>query len=102
MIISIKELSKLIGCSDKTGSRIAKEIRELYGVDHITIYHVSDYFKLHPAHIARWWLSINEKDPEKLIMLLQKLPVPPVKKLDTYRNTSEEVCKNRNCPNRRI
>jgi phage terminase large subunit len=27
MIISIKELSKLLGCSDKTGSRIAKEIR---------------------------------------------------------------------------
>jgi Zn-dependent membrane protease YugP len=52
MIISIKELSKLLGCSDKTGSKIAKEIHELSGVDHITIYHVSDYLKIHPTHLV--------------------------------------------------
>ena len=54
MIISIKELSKLLVCSDKTGSRIAKEIRELYGVDQITIYHVSDYLKIHTTHVVRY------------------------------------------------
>ena len=33
---------------------MAKEIRELYGVDHITIYHVSDYLKIHPTHVVRY------------------------------------------------
>jgi len=33
----------------KYNGESAKEIGELYGVDHITIYHVSDYLKIHPT-----------------------------------------------------
>jgi len=88
VLITIKELSILLSCSEKTGAKIAKEIRELYGVKYITLYHIADFFKLHPTHVVRWWISVNEKDSVKKIAALQKIPIPPVKKLDTSENVT--------------
>ena len=42
-------------CSQKTAQRRSKEIRDHYGVKHITIYHLAEYLGITPQHLASYW-----------------------------------------------
>jgi len=42
-------------CSQKTAQRRSKEIKDLYGVKHITIYHLAEYLGITPKHLASYW-----------------------------------------------
>jgi len=55
MILSIKHLAIFMQCSQKTAQRRAKEIRDIYGVKHITIYHLAEYLGISPKHLASYW-----------------------------------------------
>ena len=55
MILSVKHLAIFMQCSQKTAQRRSKEIRDLYGIKHITIYHLAEYLRITPKHLASYW-----------------------------------------------
>jgi hypothetical protein len=67
MILSVKHLAIFMQCSQKTAQRRAKEIRDLYGVKHITIYHLADYLGLTPKHLASYWVYEASKPNGEMI-----------------------------------
>ena len=55
MILSTKHLEILMGCSQKTAQRRAKEIRDHYGIKHVTVYHQAEYLGISQNHVASYW-----------------------------------------------
>ena len=67
MILSVKHLAIFMQCSQKTAQRRSKEIRDLYGVKHITIYHLAEYLGITPKHLASFWMyKENKPNGEKI------------------------------------
>ena len=60
-------------CSQKTAQRRSKEIKDLYGVKHITIYHLAEYLGITPKHLASYWVYEASKPNG------EKIEFPPLK-----------------------
>ena len=58
-------------CSQKTAQRRSKEIRDLYGVKHITIFHLAEYLDITPKNLASYWEYEANKPNGKKIELFQ-------------------------------
>ena len=68
MILSIKHLEILMGCSQKTAQRRAKEIRDHYGIKHVTVFHLSEYLGISPSHLASYWeYEASKPTAEKMV-----------------------------------
>lgn len=69
MILSTKHLEIFMQCSQKTAQRRAKEIRDHYGIKHITVYHLAEYLGISPNHLASYWAyAASKPHVEKLIL----------------------------------
>ena len=68
MILSVKHLAIFMQCSQKTAQRRSKEIKDLYGVKHITIYHLAEYLGITPKHLASYWVhEASKPNGEKIV-----------------------------------
>ena len=68
MILSTKHLEIFMQCSQKTAQRRAKEIRDHYGIKHITVYHLAEYLGISPTHLASYWAyEASKPNAEKLV-----------------------------------
>jgi len=69
MILSTKHLAIFMQCSQKTAQRRAKEIKDHYGIKHITVYHLAEYLGISPNHLASYWAhEANKSKAEKLVI----------------------------------
>ena len=68
MILSTKDLAIFMQCSQKTAQRRAKEIKDHYGIKHITVYHLAEYLGISPTHLASYWAyEAIKPNAEKLV-----------------------------------
>ena len=71
MILSTKHLEIFMQCSQKTAQRRAKEIRDHYGIKHITVYHLAEYLGISPTHLASYWAYAASKPHAEKLKLPQ-------------------------------
>ena len=69
MILSTKDLAIFMQCSQKTAQRRAKEIKDHYGIKHITVYHLAEYLGISPAHLASYWAYEASKPNTKKLVI---------------------------------
>ncbi len=71
MILTTKDLAIFMQCSQKTAQRRAKEIRDHYGIKHITVYHLAEYLGISPTHLASYWANEASKPNAKKLVFPQ-------------------------------
>lgn len=65
MIVTVKSLSQILNCSDKTARKRANEIKSAYKIKELTIFHIAGYFNLRLSQVLLWQNILNEHDLKK-------------------------------------
>jgi hypothetical protein len=73
MVITIKELSLIIGRSEKTARKKANEIKEKYGIQYLTTFHVAEFYHLKLSQVLILQTILSEHNESKRSEALESL-----------------------------
>ena len=73
MVVTIKELSLILHCTEKTARKKAEEIKAKYGIKDITTFHVAEFYHLRLAQIIQWQAMLSERNNSKRQEIIESM-----------------------------